>query len=105
MPKTKVATCQKETQKSLIVAILEEKAEGHAAIVQPAARHSPHPSAAIKSKGRNAINQQSDATPVTSNQSPTPRTRQQNGRKTANSRTARQQEMPGAPQPNQRRQE
>jgi len=70
MPKTKVAMCQKETRKKSNGGHTGGKGGGPRHDVQPAARHSSHK----RRRGSNIINQQGDATPVTSNQLPGSRT-------------------------------
>jgi len=109
MPKTKtkkVATRQKETRKKSNSGHNADKGGRPCHDSPTSSQIQPPPIGSRKrSRGSNIINQQSDATPVTSNQSPAPRTRQCKTAPVTNSWTTRQREMLGAPQPKQRRQE
>jgi len=83
MPKTKtkkVATYQKETRKKYSSSYTGGKGRGTCCDSQTSRQTQPPPVSSHKrSRDNNAMKQQSDATPVTSNQSPVPRKRQKNG--------------------------
>ena len=105
MPKTKskkVVTRQKDTRKTSSSGVRVTRQESSAS-----GRPQPSPITSRKrGRGNTASNQQSNATPMSSVQSPSPRTRQENGGGSSrSSHTARRQETRGAPSPKRRRQE